>query len=190
MQFGLYPKESGPSEQEQEMTQELSSLMDGELDPRDADRAIHACRDDDQRKQTWLLYHAIGESMRSQVPRALTMPPALERALQAEPAMIARPRPVPRRVLARVAMAAAASVATVGVVGWLGGQDGSPVGNPETTVAKAGPAGASAIQPVASTTTVQAAPAINVQEYLVAHRQVPSPDLYRPVTNRTPVVAR
>jgi len=170
------------------MTQELSSLMDGELDPREADRAIHACRDDDQRKQTWLLYHAIGESMRSQAPRALRMPPALERALDAEPAMIVRPRPVPR-VIARVAMAAAASVATVGVVGWLGG-GGFSGGSTESTLAKAGPAGASAIQPVAGTASVQAAPAINVQEYLVAHRQVPSPELYRPVTNRSPVVAR
>jgi hypothetical protein len=43
---------------------------------------------------------------------------------------------------------------------------------------------------VASTATVVQAPALNVQEYLVAHRQVPSPDLYRPVTNTTPLPAR
>jgi sigma-E factor negative regulatory protein RseA len=89
----------------------------------------------------------------------------------------------------RVALAAAASVATVGVVGWIGSQGGAGPASIPATVAKTG-VGAS-IQPVASTTAVPAAvPALTVQEYLVAHRQIPSPELYRPVTNRTPAPAR
>jgi hypothetical protein len=89
----------------------------------------------------------------------------------------------------RVALAAAASVATVGVVGWIGTQGGAGP-SALSTVAKSGAPGAS-IQPVASTTTLPAAvPALTVQEYLVAHRQMPTPELYRPVTNRTPAPAR
>jgi len=98
--------------------------------------------------------------------------------------VLAPGRRVPATVT-RVALAAAASVATIGVVGWIGSQGGgTPM--PEPVVAKAP---AASIQPVASTGTVVTAPALNVQEYLVAHRQVPTPDLYRPVTNRAPVAA-
>ena len=166
------------------MTQELSSLMDGELDPRDADRVCRACGLDEDQKRTWYLYHAIGESMRGRAPRTLAMPQGVAEKLKEQPAVVARRKPAPRTV-ARVAMAAAASVATVGVVGWLGTQGGSPAAGP-AVVAKSTPS----IQPVASTAAVAPVPALNVQEYLVAHRQVPSADLYRPVTNRTPVPAR
>jgi len=169
------------------MTQELSALMDGELEPREAERALRECGADEGQMRTWYLYHAIGETMRGQAPRTLGMPADVFEKLQQQPTVLA-----PRRVLesrtVRVALAAAASVATVGVVGWIGSQGGAgPAVMP--TVAKSGTA--SSIQPVASTTTVQpAVPALTVQEYLVAHRQMPSPELYRPVTNRTPAPAR
>ncbi len=165
------------------MTQELSSLMDGELEPRDADRALRTCGLDEDQKRTWYLYHAIGESMRGRAPRTLGMPQGVAEKLKEQPAVIARRRPAPRTI-ARVAMAAAASVATVGVVGWLGTQGGSPTAEP--VIAKS----ATSIRPVAGTATVAPAPALNVQEYLVAHRQVPSAEFYRPVTNRAPVPAR
>jgi hypothetical protein len=83
---------------------------------------------------------------------------------------------------ARIAFAAAASVATVGVVGWLGTQGGQ--GGVAPSVAKT----SSPIQPVANTTTVPSQ-ALDVQAYLAAHRQMPSPELYRPVNNRTPAAA-
>ena len=46
------------------MTQELSSLMDGELDTQGAERVIQACCASEGQKQTWYLYHAIGDAMR------------------------------------------------------------------------------------------------------------------------------
>ncbi len=171
------------------MTQELSALMDGELEPTRAERTLRECGADEGQLHTWYLYHAIGETMRGQPPRTLAMPAGVFEKLKQQPTVLAPRRRVLEARAVRVALAAAASVATVGVVGWIGSQGGAgPAAVP--VVAKAG-MGAASIQPVASTTTVQTAvPALTVQEYLVAHRQMPSPELYRPVTNRTPAPAR
>ena len=167
------------------MTQEISSLMDGELEGREADVALRACCGDEDRKRTWYLYHAIGEAMRGQAPASLGMPTSVFEKLKEQPTVLAPRKRVPASVV-RIALAAAASVATVGVVGWIGSQGGSPA--PVPVVAKSATAEQS-IQPVASTATVVPAAAANVQEYLVAHRQVASPDLY-PVTNTAPATAR
>ena len=125
--------------------------------------------------------------MRGQSPATLAIPANVFEKLKEQPTVLAPGRRVPSTVT-RVALAAAASVATIGVVGWIGSQGGGGATMPEPVVAKAPSA---SIQPGASTAAVVTAPALNVQEYLVAHRQVPTPDLYRPVTNRTPAsVAR
>jgi sigma-E factor negative regulatory protein RseA len=166
------------------MTQELSSLMDGELGTDEAQRAIGACCASEDLKQTWHLYHAIGDAMRGHSPRRLGQPAQVFEAIRQEPTVLAPKRWAQAKV-ARVVMAAAASVATVGVVGWLGSQGGSgvPAGTP--IVAK----NPSPVQPVAATAPVvppTAAPAAateDVSAYLAAHRQVPSPDLYRNINN-------
>jgi len=165
------------------MTQEISSLMDGELEGREAEVALGACCGDEDRKRTWYLYHVVGDAMRGHAPAGLAMPDDVFRKLSAQPTVLAPRRRLPSTAT-RIALAAAASVATVGVVGWIGTQGASPV--PEPVVAKS--SASSAIQPVASTATVVPAPALNVQEYLVAHRQVPIQD-YRPVVNRAPAAA-
>ncbi len=174
------------------MKQEISALMDGELGSQETDAVLRACYDHEEPRRTWYLYHAIGDAMRGQAPLSLDTPAGVHEKLRQQPTVLA-PRKRMHSTVVRVALAAAASVATVGVVGWIGSQGGSPA--PEPVVAKTD--AGSAIQPVASTTPVQAAapviataPALEVQEYLVAHRQVPPPDLYRPVTNRAPAPAR
>jgi sigma-E factor negative regulatory protein RseA len=165
------------------MTQEISSLMDGELDPQQAELVIRSCCASEDQKQEWYLYHVIGDAMRGHAPRRIERPDRMLAALSAQPTVLA-----PRRTtaaFAKVAFAAAASVATIGVVGWIGTQGVAT--NAPGPVAKS----ASAIQPVANTTTVAAkaaptVPTINVQDYLVAHRQIVSPEFYRPVNNRAP----
>ena len=163
------------------MTQEISSLMDGELEPQQAQLVIRSCCAAEEQKREWYLYHVIGDAMRGQAPRRLERPEHILAALSGQPTVLA-----PRRssaTFAKVAFAAAASVATIGVVGWIGTQ-GIAV-NSVPPVAKS----SSAIQPVANTVAAKAAPAvptINVQDYLVAHRQIPSPEFYRPVNNRAP----
>jgi sigma-E factor negative regulatory protein RseA len=165
------------------MTQEISSLMDGELDSQEAERAITA---GEEQKQTWYLYHCIGDAMRGQAPRRLELPTEVIEALKSQPTVLAPKRRL-ESTFTRVALAAAASVATIGVVGWLGTQGGQ--GGTVPVVAKS----TSAIQPVANKTTLpsrESAQALDVQDYLTAHRQIPSPELYRPVNNRASAAAR
>ena len=160
------------------MTQELSSLMDGELDAQGAERVIHACCVSEDQKQRWYLYHAIGDAMRGQAPRRLAIPDEVMQSLRTQPTVLA-----PRRRLEtvmRAAFAAAASVATVGVVGWIGMQGGP--GAPGAMVAKSSPE----VQPVANKKTLPAAASLDLQDYLAVHRQMPSPELYRQVNNRAP----
>jgi len=173
------------------MTQELSSLMDGELGNDEAHRAIGACCASEELKQKWYLYHCIGDALRGQAPRRLEQPAEVFESLHKEQTVLA-PRRWAQAKVARVVMAAAASVATVGVVGWLGSQGGAsaPAGVP--VVAK----GTSPVQPVANTAAVPAATTAapvpvseDVQAYLAAHRQVPTPDLYRNVNNNRAAAA-
>ena len=161
------------------MTQEISSLMDGELDTPEADRAIRSCCASEEQKQNWYLYHAIGDAMRGQSPRRLGLPDDVFENLKTQPTVLA-PRRAKQVTLARIAMAAAASVATVGVVGWIGSQGGA--GTPLPAVAKS----SSPIQPVANKVQPSAA---DLQDYLAAHRQMPSPESVRAVNNRTPAAA-
>src|SRR3954463_563424 len=161
------------------MTQEISSLMDGELESSEAERAIKACCASREVAQKWQEYHLIAEVLRGGVPHPTRTAERVRESLAAEPAIIARPKRVMDSTLGRVAFAAAASVATIGVVGWIGSQGGGGGASPGEVVAKS----PSSVQPVSNVTAVPA-PTVDVQDYLAAHRQMPSPDLYRPVNNR------
>jgi sigma-E factor negative regulatory protein RseA len=167
------------------MTEKLSSLMDGELAAEEAQSAIKDCCASEKAKIDWHLYHVIGDAMRGHAPKTLAMPAEVIEALKAQPTVLA-PRRAPA-TFTRIALAAAASVATIGVVGWIGTQGGQGA-SPLPPVAKS----SSGIQPASNTVVItpqQAAPAIDVQTYLDAHRQLPTRELYRPVNNRTPAAA-
>jgi hypothetical protein len=88
-----------------------------------------------------------------------------------------------------VALAAAASVATIGVVGWIGTQ-GMPGASTPTvatgvTMQTNSPVGLVKHEPAAKPEVEAGFAAIEVHDYLAAHRQVPSADQYRPVVSRT-----
>ncbi|HEX5129847.1 MAG TPA: sigma-E factor negative regulatory protein, partial [Usitatibacter sp.] len=161
------------------MTQEISSLMDGELESHEAERAIRGCCADSEAARKWQEYHLISDVLRGGRPHPSGTAERVRRLLESEPAIVARPRRVLDTTFGRLALAAAASVATIGVVGWIGSQGGQPV--PGAVIAK-NPAAAPAVQPVVN----RIEPAPDVQEYLTAHRQIPSAELYRTVTNRAP----
>jgi sigma-E factor negative regulatory protein RseA len=159
------------------MTQDISSLMDGELATPEAEQAIRSCCASREAAHTWQAYHLIGDVLRGGMPHPTRTAERVREALAKEPAIIARPKRVYESTVGRIALAAAASVATVGVVGWIGTQGGQVPGT-SPVIAK----NPSAIQPVAN--TVPAAPTVNVQDYMAAHKQLPSAELYRPVNNR------
>lgn len=169
------------------MTQEISSLMDGELEAHEAGRVIRSCCASSEAAQRWQEYHLIGDVLRGGKPHPTGTAARVRLVLENEPAIVAPRRGVLETTFGRIALAAAASVATISVVGWIGSQGGP--GAPASVVAKTS-SGIQpvAVQPVAATAAPQAA---DVQDYLAAHRQLPSPELYRPVTNRaSPAAAR
>ena len=157
------------------MTQEISSLMDGEIEPSQAGRVVRSCCENVEAARSWETYHLIGDVMRGGRPHPTNTAERVRAALAREPAIVARPRRTLDTPFARIALAAAASVAAVGVVGWIGTQGGQ-VGSGTLAVAKS----QSAIQPVANTTT-RLAPSVEMQDYYTAHKQLP----YRPVSNST-----
>lgn len=157
------------------MNQEISSLMDGELEPHEAGRVVRSCCENTEAARSWETYHLIGDVMRGGKPHPTATAERVRKALASEPAIIARPK---RKfsldtAVGRIALAAAASVATIGVVGWLGNQGGQVPGTP--LMAK----NPSAIQPVSNSGK---APSVEMQDvYYSAHKQLP----YRPVSNST-----
>lgn len=129
------------------MRQDISALMDGELDDKAAGELIDAMARDRDAREIWSTYHLIGDALRENAPVA-----------------------VPRRLLPqpRTWYALAASVAAVALVGWLGfgpQQAPAPVATaPSSQVAQAkravAPAPKPAIVPLPSGTN----------DYLLAHQ--------------------
>jgi sigma-E factor negative regulatory protein RseA len=159
------------------MTQELSSLMDGELEADEARRAIRSCCGSESLKEKWQAYHLIGEAMRGESPCRGVATRRIMEAIEREPTVLA-PRLRLGASAGRVAFAAAASVATVAVVGWIGIQDRGTATGP--ALARNG-AAAPAAQPVAVANVV---PLNNMNEYVVVHRQMPNAEFYRPVAHQ------
>ena len=162
------------------MTQDLSSLMDGELDATEADRIITGCCRSPENTATWQAYHLIGDVLRGD---NAGRPGSADRiiSLLGQEATVLSPRKRFSQGAGRIAFAAAASVATIAAVGWIGF---TSRGAPESSLA--GRDTASDIVPVSA--SVQ--PPMNVNDYLVAHRQMPASDVYRAVANRPAAGAR
>jgi sigma-E factor negative regulatory protein RseA len=82
------------------MRQDISVLMDGELDDQAAGELIGAMARHRDARETWRTYHLIGDALRESAPSV-----AVPRRLPAQP---------------RTWYALAAGVAAVALVGWLG----------------------------------------------------------------------
>lgn len=95
--------------------EEISLLIDGELDPARADAVVtRLCRAEGL--ATWVCYHVIGDAVRGVSSRGLDSKRFVE-MFAAEPTVLAPPR----RSTAphAIALALAATVAAVSVVGWV-----------------------------------------------------------------------
>jgi sigma-E factor negative regulatory protein RseA len=178
------------------MTQHISTLMDGELDTHASEQAIQECGSAEGR-QAWATYHLIGESMRREGCRDFDISARVMSVVAGEPAIIARPKPKPMQSFGRIALAAAASVATIGVVGWIGMQGVPGSSSPAVAqsgvtmqinepVAQARHQEPAKLQEAGKLQVEPAYAAIEVNDYLAAHRQQPTPDQYRSVAARTP----
>jgi sigma-E factor negative regulatory protein RseA len=161
------------------MRQEISSLMDGELDADRTGGLIERIGRDDEARELWATYHFIGDALRGGVSMQAGIQNRIFVRLTQEPTVLAPKR---RRMLsvsarsARVGMAVAASVATISVVTWMGRQESTTPAlvaqAPVTQVAVA----KSAAEPMVASAMQQA----NLSEYLLAHEEYsPSTGGYR-----------
>ena len=136
--------------------EEVSQLMDGELDAEHVEHACHGLRESAS-METWVCYHVIGDTLRGCSGLSPGFAERFAARLGAEPTVLAPPprRPAP----AAVAWAVAASAAAVAVVGWVA----------LTTM----PVPPAAVATVQQATAVRAAdvrrPVEN--EYLLAHQE-------------------
>ncbi len=140
------------------MNENLSRLMDGDLDPTEFDTVCGGLKKPDA-VATWTCYHVIGESLRgsSSIPCAYSA--RFAERLAAEPTVLA-PRARPATPPTTWIFAAAATVAAVTVVGWTAM---SVIGENPAMIARAGEAvsvGAARLRP----STVPA-------DYLLAHQE-------------------
>ncbi|MBE7521453.1 MAG: sigma-E factor negative regulatory protein [Burkholderiales bacterium] len=97
------------------MNEDISRLMDGELDDDAVDRVLGAMRSSGA-AAAWTCYHAIGDALRGECTVAPRVSRRVAIALAQEPTVLAPRRRAERP--AAWAWAAAATVAAVAVVGW------------------------------------------------------------------------
>lgn len=136
--------------------EEISELMDGELDAERVEHACHGLREAAS-MEAWIYYHVIGDTLRGCSGLAPGFAERFSTRLRAEPTVLAPP---PRRTApAAIAWALAASAAAVSLVGWVALTTMSPLPTAVATVQQA--------------TEVRAAdvrrPVEN--EYLLAHQE-------------------
>jgi len=98
------------------MNEDISRLMDGELEDDAAFHRVVGAMKQPQALATWVCYHAIGDAMRGECAVVARVSRRLSIALANEPTVLAPQRRVDRP--ATWAWAAAATVAAVAVVGW------------------------------------------------------------------------
>lgn len=143
------------------MNENISRLMDGELDDAELDRCLAELKTADA-MQAWVSYHVIGDHLRGTGGGARGVPARFAAALAAEPTVLAPHARAHRPAQpATFAWAVAATIAAVTVVGWTAF---SMVDVPPNAVAKAREAA-----------TVRAAqvkpPAELPADYLMAHQE-------------------
>jgi sigma-E factor negative regulatory protein RseA len=102
------------------MTEQVSALMDDQLDGAESEGCLRRLKDDDALRADWEVYHLIGDALRGTPARGL--PATFAARLAAEPTVLAPRAAAPRAAARRrtwTALSAAASVAAVAAVGWM-----------------------------------------------------------------------
>lgn len=108
------------------MREEISMLMDGEVDDEEASFLVSRMKA--QEEDDWLYYHLIGEAIRDPENFRADIKMDCSAAIHAEPVVLAPYKSHAHRVKV-YAMSAAASFAAVALVGWIAlqGPPDSPV---------------------------------------------------------------
>jgi sigma-E factor negative regulatory protein RseA len=96
----------------------ISQLMDGELDAHSAQQALARLRQRQDMRDNWDVFHIIGDTLRGEGTLSREFGQRISRRLAEEPTVLAPARRAPSNVTA-YALSAAASVAAVALVAWL-----------------------------------------------------------------------
>jgi sigma-E factor negative regulatory protein RseA len=139
------------------MGEDISRLMDGELDDEQLD-AMWAQLKRPEGMATWAGYHVIGDTLRGTQPLSPGFSQRFAARLAAEPTVLA-PKARPNRKLS-LAWSVAATIAAVAVVGWAAVGTLDPQANAMARAREAAVARATQIKP-------QSVPA----DYLLAHQE-------------------
>ena len=99
------------------MTEQLSELMDGEIDKARCGAALKSICDNDEQRQLWRMYHLIGDCLRGEAVSEPANADSIMARLATEPTVLAPRRARTVDAKTRMALALAASVATLAVVG-------------------------------------------------------------------------
>jgi sigma-E factor negative regulatory protein RseA len=149
------------------MKEQISALMDGELETAAAARAIDSLESAPEALDTWRTYHLISDAMRGTPLLPAGFAASVRERLAAEPTVLAPRRP--RRdspTWTRVPAAAAAGLAAFGLVGYLAfGLE--PGGAPAQPMAQA-PDAAQAQRAAAKPTLIPLP--VATPDYLLAHQ--------------------
>ena len=152
----------------------ISALMDGEAEDQESHQVLLRLGDTPEARESWDVYHLIGDVMRGENVSGLDVSRRVSAALSQEPTVLAPARI--RRVNApmRFALSAAASISAVAVVGWMAFSS-SNIANPPAEIARATvPASVPAEAPLVSVPNDG-----QMNEYLLAHQGIsPSTSLH------------
>ena len=103
----------------------ISNLMDGELDARQRDLQLARLKEDPEARESWDMFHLIGDAMRGGHVVNAYLPRRLSERLAQEPTVLA-PRPMSARRVSTYAFSIAAALSAVSVVGWMVFHDSQP----------------------------------------------------------------
>jgi sigma-E factor negative regulatory protein RseA len=141
------------------MNENISRLMDGELDGGELDAVCTGLRKSDA-MMTWTCYHVIGDALRGSAAAPAGFSAQFAQRLAAEPTVLAPPQRRMQTGAATWAWAAAATLAAVTVVGWTAL---SVVGDTPAAVAKA--------REAATVSAARVRPSSVPPDYLLAHQE-------------------
>jgi sigma-E factor negative regulatory protein RseA len=158
------------------MKNEISALMDGELDPEAAAAVIAQLKKADELRDEWTVYHLISDALGQTEAMPADITRRVRARLAAEPTVLA-PRPAIRHKTK--VFAAAASVAAVAMIGLMNLQTPDRLTENHLAEDRSAPAAAN---PATNTAALPAAPAVvsvsaslpdpaQINDYLLAHRQ-------------------
>lgn len=151
--------------------EQISALIDGELESEEAGRQLNRVKQDPGLQDTWDTYHMIGDALRGSGVLSPGFEGRVMERLAAEPTVLAPQRRTVRRLPASVsyALSAAASLSAVAAVAWVALSGNAP----GTADQQPGIAQAPAVATVAPMRAAVASPeAARAHDYLLAHQGV------------------